>query len=88
MAQPGTFQVQVTYACAPGTGGAEYRVSVGEKKVIGRVRDTGGWTNFTEEQLGTMELSSAGKYTLTVKPQSMPHGAVMNLKAIRLSPVR
>jgi alpha-L-fucosidase len=86
--QPGTFQVQVTYACAPGTADAEYRVSVGERKVIGTVRDTGGWTNFTEEQLGTMELSSPGKYTLTVKPQSMPHYAVMNLKAIQLRPVR
>jgi alpha-L-fucosidase len=88
VAQPGTFQVQVIYACAPGTGDAEYRVSVGEKRVIGKVRDTGGWTNFTEEQLGTMELSAPGKYTLTVKPQSMPHGAVMNLQAVRLSPVR
>ena len=60
---------------------------MGEQKLSGKVRDTGGWTNFLEEQLGTMKLSVPGPYTLTVQPQSMPHGAVMNLKAVALSPV-
>ena len=88
IAKPGVFLIKLNYACAPGAAGSKYTVRLAENTVSGEVRPTGGWTNFTEEQLGAVELAAPGKYRLSVKPQSTPHGAVMNLKAVQLSPVR
>jgi len=86
--KPATFKIGITYACASGSAGSEYRVSVGGKTLNGTVRGTGDWTDFVTEELGTVELAAQGRYTLTVTPVRMPRGAVMNLRAIQLSPVR
>jgi len=86
--QPGTFRVKVTYACDPGTPGAEFGVEAGGASVRGKVRATESWTQFIDEDLeGTLRLDK-GKTSVAVRPTSMPGYAVMNLKAIRLEPVR
>jgi len=84
----GRFNVEITFACSPGSGGSEYSVSVAEQELIGTVRETGSWTEFVSEKLGTVKISKAGVYTLTVKPKTMPRGAVMNLKSITLVPIK
>ncbi len=86
--KPGTFNVEVSLACADGTGGSEYVLAVGGQEIAGIVKDTGGWTSFVTEKLGTLKLTKAGTYTLSVKPKTMPRGAVMNLKSVTLIPVR
>ncbi len=83
----GKFEVQVTYACAPGSFGSKYDVVVGDQKVSGEVKSTGDWAKFTSVNLGTIELT-AGKHQLAVKPTSMPHGAVMNLQKVLLRPLK
>ncbi|MBN2309947.1 MAG: alpha-L-fucosidase, partial [Candidatus Hydrogenedentes bacterium] len=84
---PGTFAVEVDYANAPGTGGAEYEVSAGGETLTGTTADTKSWTDFTTVRLGTMTLGEPGEYTLSVTPKSMPKGAVTNLRAVTLRPV-
>jgi alpha-L-fucosidase len=86
--QPGRFEVQVTYACEPGSSGSRYTVAVGPSAVHGEVESTGDWTAFVSRKLGVLEIPAAGPAKLTVKPDSMPHGAVMNLKAVKLTPVK
>jgi alpha-L-fucosidase len=86
--KPGVFLIGLSYACEPGAAGSKYTVRLAGSTVSGEVRSTGGWTDFIEESLGPVNLASPGQYMLTVKPESMPHGAVMNLKSIQLSPVR
>jgi alpha-L-fucosidase len=84
------YQVSVTYACQPGSEGSEYVVTLGMRgggnTVTGKVEATGSWVDFRTEKLGTFEQIKPGRYTVTVKPTSMPRGAVMNLKEIRLTP--
>ncbi len=86
--RPATFKIGITYACTSGAAGSEYSVSIGERTLRGTIRGTGDWTDFVNEELGTVELATRGTYTLTVTPMRMPRGAVMNLKAIELRPVR
>ena len=50
------------------------------------VEDTGGFQKFVERDLGAVELKT-GAHTLSVKPQTKPHGAVMDLRQVILKPV-
>jgi len=86
--QPGRFQVEIEYACNNDTAGSEYVVSVAGQQLHGKVRQTGGWTQFVKERLGTVRLGPVGRFVLSVRPISKPGYAVMNLRAIRLLPVR
>jgi len=86
--KPGTFDVQITFACARGSGGSEYDAVVGDQRLSGTIKETGSWTNFITEKVGTMKLTKPGKYTLSVKPTKKPRSAVMNLKAITLRPAK
>jgi len=86
--KPGSFRVKVTYACDPATPGAEFDVEAGGASVRGKVRATESWTQFVDADLeGALKLDK-GKATIAVRPASMPGYAVMNLKAVRLEPVR
>ena len=82
----GRFEVEITYACDRGTGGAEYVVEVDGRRLRGTVKETGSWTKFVTEKLGEISLP-AGRFVLSVKPVRMPGYAVMNLKQIVLEPV-
>ncbi|MCK4294237.1 MAG: alpha-L-fucosidase [Planctomycetes bacterium] len=86
--KPGTFNVEITFACAAGFGGSEYAVSAADQEVTGKVRETGGWANFVSDKLGSIKISKSGTYLLTVKPKTKPGGAVMNLKSVRLVPAK
>ena len=85
----GAYQVQIEYACPPDTAGSTFRVSAdGDAQGVGgTVPNTGSWDDFKVDSLpGTLHLA-AGKQTVRVVPESMPHGAVMNLRRIVLTPV-
>jgi alpha-L-fucosidase len=85
---PGKFDVEITQACIPGDAGSEYTVAVGDQTLQGKVEDTGDWSKFVVRTLGSVTLSNAGRYTLSVKPTNMPHGAVMNLESVTLKPAK
>ena len=84
----GTFNASMTYACAAGSGGSEYTLSAAKQKISSKVKDTGSWTNFVAEKLGTVKITKPGTYNLSVKPETMPSGAVMNLKSVTLIPIK
>jgi alpha-L-fucosidase len=84
----GTFDAAITFACAAGSGGSEYTLSVAKQKISGKVKDTGSWTNFVTEKVGNVKIEKPGTYNLSVKPETMPAGAVMNLKSVTLVPVK
>lgn len=86
--RPGTFQVEINAACDKGAGGSAYEVVVGDQKLNGRTQDTGGWDHFTAQNLGTVRLNQAGKYTLTVQPKSTPPWKMLNIQSIVLRPAR
>jgi hypothetical protein len=50
------------------------------------VPDTGAFTNWVQRTIGSFSLSTAGIYTISVKPVKKPGLAVMDLRAITLTP--
>jgi hypothetical protein len=84
--KPGRFDVTLTQACGKGSGGSEVAFAIGEQAIKDIVPDTGSFTNWTNRTIGTFNLSTAGTYSITVKPLRKPGLAVMDLRAIRLSP--
>jgi alpha-L-fucosidase len=83
--QPGTFRVEVTYACEPGSAGSEYSVVAGGSKVTGKVEATRDWDTFTAAQPGQIRLNQ-GKAIICVKPAGTKiNGAgLMNLRSVVL----
>jgi hypothetical protein len=80
--------VEISQACIPGDAGSDYDVTVADQTLQGKVENTGDWNKFVTRSLGTVTLSKAGRYTLSVKPTAMPHGAVMNLESLTLKPAK
>jgi alpha-L-fucosidase len=85
--KPASFDVKITYACDNGVGGSEYKVAIAEQELDGTVSDTGNWVAFVTHKLGTVKIGKTGTCTLSVRPKTMPHSAVMNLKSVTLTPV-
>ncbi len=82
VAKPGKFDVSAEVAALEK---ASFEVGTGDQKVRGNANVTGDWTKFRLVKLGTLELPSAGKTTVTlhaVKDGWQP----LNVKAIRLKP--
>lgn len=80
---PGKFAVTAEIA-AQGSG--TFVIRAGETFVRGTAPSTGSYTKFTTVNLGTIDLA-AGKTSLSVRPVA-EGWQPMNLKAIRLTPVR
>ncbi len=88
VAKAGTFDVQLTYACEKGSGESTFTVAVGDRKIECKVKETGSWTKFVTEKLGTIQLDKPGAAKLSVKAKTKPNLAVMNLRGIKLVPAK
>ena len=85
--KPGAFDVEITLACVDAEAGSEYVVDVSGQKLTGKVEGTGAWDKFVTKKLGSVRIDAAGRQVLSVRATAMPHGAVMNLRAVVLRPV-
>lgn len=83
---PGTFEVKLTQACGKGSGGSEVNFSVGDQTIKDFVPDTGAFTNWTNRVIGHFTFARPGEYSIEVKPVKKPGLAVMDLRAITLTP--
>lgn len=83
-----TYEVEVLQGCGTGHGGSEVAVSVGSSEVTFVVEDTGHFQNFRPLIIGTIEIDNPGRQSLKVVPISKANGAVMDVRQIRLIPVK
>jgi arylsulfatase A len=84
--RPGKFDMLPLQGCGKGSGGAVVEFSIdGTQTLNMTVQDTGGFQNFLERNIGTVDLSK-GPHTLSVKPQTKPGAAVMDLRQVTLRP--
>ena len=83
---PGQFDVMLTQSCGQGSGGSEVAIRVGEQVIKDLVPDTGSFTSWTNRVIGTFSFQKPGAYTVEVKPLKKPGLAVMDLRAITLTP--
>jgi arylsulfatase A-like enzyme len=90
---PGLFTVEILHGCGKGSGGAVVELSLSQPGAAApraslafTVAETGGFQNFEAREVGTVEISRAGRHTLTVAAKTKPGVAVMDLRQIVLKP--
>ena len=86
--QPGRFEVHVLQGCGKGQGGSEVAVTIGQQEVRFSVEDTGHFQNFIDRNIGSVVISNSGKQTLQIRPVSKAANAIMDVRQVRLVPVR
>jgi alpha-L-fucosidase len=84
----GKYKVSIEYACENGSEGADFMVFVNDAGVGNKVDATGGWATFKRVDLGTLETFRTGDAVVRVVAKTKPGYAVMNLKSVRLTPVK
>ncbi len=86
LTKPGTYNVDATWACAPGAEGSEVALSIGDEQYPTTVVATQGWDDFVTQTAGQIEITKTGPVDFVLKAQSMPHGAVVNLRSLVFKP--
>ncbi|MFO0878330.1 MAG: sulfatase-like hydrolase/transferase [Gemmataceae bacterium] len=85
--RPGKYRVEVLQGCGTGQGGSEVEVKVGKESLRFIVEDTGHFQNFKPRDIGTVQIASAGRHTLTIQPLKKARAAVMDVRQVTLTPV-
>jgi len=99
--QPGNYDIELGYGCAPEDAGSRIRVSIGKQSVEATVpaavakevplphRDERSKTRYRNRQWGTLELGTLkmekGPAQLIIKPLTMIGSQVMDLKHVKLT---
>jgi arylsulfatase A len=92
--RPGKFRFEILQGCGKGSGGSEVEFVItapdakSEQRVTATVQDTGGFQEFVRRDIGEVTLMEAGRYQLAVRPLTKPGVAVMDLREVRLAPVK
>jgi len=85
VAQSGTYEVWLHWACDGSTAGNTLLIECGKAKLSHRVPSTESWNTYRRAKIGVMELAS-GSRRLTARPKGPVRGALIDLKSIRLVP--
>jgi alpha-L-fucosidase len=87
MHRGGRFRVEIDYAVPSHRKGTTALVRVGEGSLPFVTAGTGGWGEFRRQPVGELDVAAGDEVRVSITPQAMPAGAVMNLKAVHLVPV-
>lgn len=68
--------------------GGRYEVTLGDKKLEGLVSNTGSWSNFVKQRVGTVLVDKPGKQSLTIKPIEIVGEGLMDLKSVMIEPAK
>lgn len=85
ISQPGDFRVTVRYGCGNGSGGSEVDFSIAGQSLPFTVKETGGFQNWQEAELGKVTLP-AGRQTFSIRPKVKKGAAVMDVQLVTLTP--
>jgi hypothetical protein len=85
--RPTSFTVAMEWACADESAGNRFRIGVGGKSIEGLVGGTGArsWANYRSIFIGEVDLPE-GTHRLDIRPARPLRGALLDLKAIVLTP--
>ncbi len=85
--KPGRFKVTIVHGCGTGNEGSEVAVKLGGQELKFKVKDTGGFQKWSEEQVGEVEIKKPGKMRLVIDPVSKAKSAVLDVHKVVLTPV-
>jgi hypothetical protein len=83
----GGYRVEVEYAVPLHRQGTLAEVDLGGQTLAMGVAGTGGWGEYVRFDAGRVTLDARDELVVRVVPKSIPVGAVMNLRAVHLTPV-
>lgn len=83
----GEYRVSLNYACDNGAAGNRFAVTIGGRSLPGQIAGTGGWDQYKTQEIGRMKLR-AGETELVIRPTGALRTALMDLKSVRLEPVK
>jgi putative heme-binding domain-containing protein len=85
--RPGKYTLSLDYACDNSAAGQTVVVDVAGQQVTTKVPGTGNWDSYRQLQLGQVELAT-GVQPLVVRPDGRLAGPLIDLKSVRLHPVK
>lgn len=85
---PGRFTVAVDYACASDSVGSKVAITIGDQTLHLTTESTTAWDHYRTVEIGQVEIKEPGMLTVTVTPVEKPGNAVMNLRRVKLTPIR
>lgn len=87
IAKPGTYDVEVVFACDYLSAGSDFILSIGEHRLTGRVSGTGEEARtYNVTKLPSVTIGKPGTLLVTLMPIRKPGAIVMNLRAVVLKP--
>jgi alpha-L-fucosidase len=86
LSQTGVYKVRVQYAAREGWEGSKYVVTIGSQSLTAAVEATGDWYEYRTFDLGSVNLSKAGEYAVSVRPATASDHNLMYFKSLELKP--
>ncbi len=86
--EPGTYRVELLMGCEPGSEGNQFTLTCGATKLRGTVPATTAWRDFVLMYAGTVKIEKPSNTAVFITPAPGLKGALMNLKQVRLVPMR
>lgn len=87
VSDPGKFDVLLSYGSGNPEAGSRAAVLLNEHVLEFDVENTGGFQNWKERKLGTVELKTKGANKLAIVPVALKGNALMDVRAVLLKPV-
>lgn len=81
----GAYDVRLAYSTASPSG-SEVEITIGDAVLSGQLASTGSWYRYTTLPFGRAVIPASGPLPVRVRCTKLVGGAVMNLKAILLTP--
>lgn len=81
----GAYDVRLTYSTASPSG-SEIEITIGDTVLTEKLASTGSWYRYTTLPFGRVAIPTSGPLPVQVRCTKLVGGAVMNLKAITLTP--
>lgn len=85
---PATGPYEVFLELSHAGDGGRYEVVLGEKELEGLVSNTGSWSNFVKQRVGTLLIDKPGKHLLTINPIEIVGEGLMDLKSVTIEPAK
>ncbi len=82
-----TYEVSLEYACAREAAGNRVELLVDKQRLSAEVPSTGNWDTYQSLTLGRLTLAP-GELRVVVRPERTPRGPLLDLKSVRLRPVK
>ena len=79
--------MELLYCCKKEDAGSKIELNLAGQKLTQIVQETGE-KKFSPLVIGSVDLTRTGRHYLSIKPQSKPGSLVMDLRRVRLLPLK